>query len=270
MATPILTSLPRVKDWLASDKLSASDDSLLNSLISQMSGFVSNWLSRPNVFYQQYVETSDGNGNELLMLKRYPVIAVSQLLIENNPQSVSANAQQQGYFVEPYDGNPPGQRQRVVARGSYFPNGYSNIQATYTAGYAIIGEAATVPASPYQVTVQQPQGSWGQDIGVTYANGSALLQVAANPAAGQYSISGAGVYQFAAADAAASVLISYSFIPYALENAVVELVGERYRYKQRIGQMSHSVGGQETVSFNIKMPDHIINALQPFKDVALW
>ena len=41
----------------------------------------------------------------------------------------------------------------------------------------------------------------------------------------------AGVYSFAAVDAGASVLISYGFIPAAINNACIEWVAERYRYR---------------------------------------
>lgn len=59
--------------------------------------------------------------------------------------------------------------------------------------------------------------------------------VAATPSAGQYNVS-AGVYTFSAADVGAAVLISYGFIPAAINNACIEWVAERYRYRTRVGQ----------------------------------
>ena len=62
------------------------------------------------------------------------------------------------------------------------------------------------------------------------------LQASANiPSQGQYNVS-SGVYAFAAADAGAAVLISYGFIPAAINNACIEWVAERYRYRTRVGQ----------------------------------
>jgi hypothetical protein len=140
----------------------------------------------------------------------------------------------------------------------------------YKAGFAVQGEVQTVPSSSaYTVTANAPFGAWGADQGVTYANGTALTQVSGNPAVGQYSVS-AGIYTFNSADANAAVLISYSYVPSDIGHAAMEMVGERYRYKNRIGEVSKSLGGQETVSFSQKnMPDFIATLLQPYKRVIL-
>lgn len=74
-------------------------------------------------------------------------------------------------------------------------------------------EAATVPAStPFTVTVANAAG-YNDDLGVYYAGtGRALGRVATPAAAGQYSVNFAtGVYTFAAADANAALLISYTY-----------------------------------------------------------
>ena len=71
-------------------------------------------------------------------------------------------------------------------------------------------EAHSVPAStPWTVTVTN-SAQFAKDLGVTYANGNPLTQVASAPAVGQYSVS-AGVYTFAAADTGVAVLISYEY-----------------------------------------------------------
>jgi hypothetical protein len=73
------------------------------------------------------------------------------------------------------------------------------------------GEAASVPASsPYAYTPTF-HADFVADQGVVYAATALPLKfVAANPAAGQYTLAG-GVYTFAAADAGAAVLISYAY-----------------------------------------------------------
>ena len=71
-------------------------------------------------------------------------------------------------------------------------------------------EAHSVPAStPWTVTITN-SAQFAKDLGVTYANGNPLTQVASAPAVGQYSVS-AGVYTFAAADTGVAVLISYEY-----------------------------------------------------------
>jgi hypothetical protein len=72
-------------------------------------------------------------------------------------------------------------------------------------------EAASVPAvSTYTVTVINA-ATFDADLGVVYAlTNLPFVKVASAPAAGQYSVSGVGVYTFAAADASAAVLINYT------------------------------------------------------------
>jgi len=77
-------------------------------------------------------------------------------------------------------------------------------------------EAATVPATtPYTVTVGNA-ASYVDDLGVFYATGASagnrFTRVTTPSAAGQYSVNLAtGIYTFAAADANASLLISYLY-----------------------------------------------------------
>jgi hypothetical protein len=84
-----------------------------------------------------------------------------------------------------------------------------------TAGQLAVqaAEAHAVPAiSPYTVTPTPPNsGTFAGDLGVSYANGGAPLElVSSSPAQGQYS-QAAGVYTFAAADEGAAVVISYTY-----------------------------------------------------------
>src|SRR6267154_691510 len=75
-------------------------------------------------------------------------------------------------------------------------------------------EAATVPATgPYTVAVANASG-FVDDLGVFYATGASagnrFTRVTTPSAAGQYSVNlTTGIYTFAAADANASLLISY-------------------------------------------------------------
>jgi hypothetical protein len=74
-------------------------------------------------------------------------------------------------------------------------------------------EGGSIPAtSPYTVTVGNAT-AYNDDLGVTYlTSGKRFARVATPSAAGQYSVNFAtGVYTFAAPDASAAVLISYSY-----------------------------------------------------------
>jgi hypothetical protein len=73
------------------------------------------------------------------------------------------------------------------------------------------GEAATIPGTPFQVTVAG-SATFNQDLGVRSATtGLPFAKVAAGPTTGQYSVNEAtGVYTFAAADTTLAVLITYA------------------------------------------------------------
>lgn len=78
---------------------------------------------------------------------------------------------------------------------------------------AVIDFVAVVPATPFQVTIVPPNtGTFVADLGVIDAlTGVSLIRVASAPVTGQYTVSGGGVYLFAAADTAKGVLISYEY-----------------------------------------------------------
>lgn len=190
-------------------------------------------------------------------------------MIDNNIVPVSTSLGQSGFVLDNWDGLPPGRPQAVSLRGFEFTRGNSNINIVYTTGFTINNEAQTVPASGnYTIAVNAPYGSFGRDVIVKYANGNILNNVSNNPSAGQYTVNN-GIYGFAAADAGANLLISYSYIPADIEHACIEIVGERYRYKNHIGEVSKTLGGQGSVSFSQKdMPDFVRTLLQPYRRVV--
>ena len=143
-----------------------------------------------------------------------------------------------------------------------------NVEIVYQAGYEVGSEPQTVANE--SATVLGPYGDWASDVGVSYADGTPLVAVTGPPAIGQYQLTPnePGSYTFNSGDNGAPVLISYGFIPADLADACIELVGERFKYAQRIGETNHSLGGNETVSFNITRFTPLIAALlQPYRNV---
>ena len=73
-----------------------------------------------------------------------------------------------------------------------------------------VGEAGTVSATPFTVTVANA-ATFDTDLGVVYAvTGTPLTRVASSPAQGQYSVA-AVVYTFSSTDTGAAVLIDYLY-----------------------------------------------------------
>src|ERR1017187_47196 len=242
-----LTTVAAVQAWVGSSP-STSADAQMAGLVTAASRMILNYINRPLLTRTSYVELYDGNGRGSMLLRNWPVTSVNSLILNGItvPASPNApgtsNANPTGYWLEAAQLGTPGQMQSLNVFGYGFPRGRQNVGINYTAGYFISGEAQTVAAGAEKVTVTQPYGPWSSDLGVTYANGTAMTLVTAAPAVGQYQVvaDNPGVYLFAAADDAAGVLISYNYVPQDLYQAATELAAERYSYKSRIGKVSAS------------------------------
>ena len=280
-----LTYLANVRQWVGSS--TATDDALLNRLISEASRTILNYLQTSDIGLTTITEIISGRGERKLQLRNWPVIEVTGLSVNGVAIPASTGPTSYGYFLEPVYGSLSGRAQNLGIVGSGgggifvgpgysgfspnshgrgFPRGIGNIAVTYSYGYCIQGESQTIGTSPYEVLPYASYGSWSGDLGVTYANGTALTPVVANPGAGQYvppNLVGDSpilYYQFSSADAGRRVVLNYNFIPYDLEQACIEVTAERYRYKSRIGQISQTLGGQETAAYFIK--DMLTPAIQ--------
>lgn len=261
-----LTTLERVRNWVGVS--TNNDDVFLSRLIDEISRFILSYIQRPSLYLNVFTDVHDGTGVRRQMLRHWPVQSVTSVTVDTIAVPAFSGMPGMGYVLEPWDGMPPGRPQLVSLVGYCYERGFSNVSIVYSAGFSVTAEPHTVPAGgTYAVAVNAPYGSFGADQGVTYASGVALVNVAANPSAGQYSFA-EGIYSFSSMDANASVLISYSYVPADIEHACIELVGERYRYRNRIGEISKSLGGQETISFSQKdMPDYVRTLLQPYRRV---
>jgi len=177
-----------------------------------------------------------------------------------------------GCRVALWDGQLPGENATLEFANGFFWQGAQNIRVTYQAGYLVALEPVVVPTSPYAATVQQLYGIWSRDNGVVYAaTGVALTPVAASPTAGQYippPDATPGLYTFSAADVNANLLVSYSFIPADLEEACIQMVAERYVYRGRVGDISKSLGGQESMRYARGMPPEVKELIQPYVSVV--
>ena len=59
--------------------------------------------------------------------------------------------------------------------------------------------------------------------------------------------------------------------PPDVEQAVIELVGERFRARERIGLTAKGLGGQETTSFSTKpFNDTVAALLAPYRRICPW
>ena len=273
MATPSdLVTLAMLKAWLNIPAASA-DDAALGVLITQISRKMITQTNRNSLVPKAFTETLDGSGKTALMLRNYPVTSLTSLAVDGVSIPLAPSVTSNGYVLEQPDQEPPGQRQTLSLRGSCFNRGVQNVSISYVAGYQVAAEAAVAAAT---VVAQQPYGHWVSDLGVkNAATGAALTKVATGtaPLSGQYALTDQtktqGGYVFAAGDAGLAVLLSYGFVPADLAQAAMEWAAERYKYRDRIGMQSKSLGGQETTSFAISdTPKFIKDAVQQYTCVT--
>lgn len=285
MATGDLATLTDVKAWLS--LTNSGQDAVLSRLITSMSGIIRTHINRFALDHRTYTDRFNGTGTQSAVLRNWPITKIRQVVVGGtiipastplSDTSLGDVTSSDGWVLQPaYDGNPPGQDQTVVLLGGYYyQHGNANVAVTYDAGYWIPDEAFLVPTDPFQYQVAAPQGPWCTDNGVVYAEtGTPLVRVASAPSVGQYALAPTppggqpGLYQFSGADVGVAMLVSYSFAPYDLSQAVIEWIGERNAYRARIGLKSKSLGGQESMSWDLSgIPAFIAGALQPYVDVV--
>jgi hypothetical protein len=248
-----LTSLASVKDWLG--VTTSTDDVKLTRLISAVSAFVQQVMSL-NIVVASYLHRSSGHEQSVIILEQFPVVGVASVTIDGEPVPAATNPTASGYEWDEHG---------VYLRGWIFTKGVRNVAIVYSAGYQET-EVAAVSATPYKVKVDK---RWIADGQVTNAAGLVLTKVASAPATGQYSVAqdSTATYTFAAADIGVVMTIVYSYAPRDLEQAVIELLGMRYREKDRIGHVSKAIGA-ETVMFSVKdMPDSVKTILNEYRKV---
>jgi len=262
MAQGDLTTLAHTKQWLGIT--TDGSDALLSLMIAAASRFVLGYLGRPSLAATDYTEDYDGYGNNFMSLRQWPVISLSSIGFYGTTitQASTGNPRSNGYILSAEDNGPS----RVTLWGNSFPRGRSAISIAYRAGY-VTRQCGDVPATPFKITTDRV---WLADEGVHYEDGVALVRVDESPAVGEYAVVD-GVYEFNTADSGESVCIDYSYVPADIEQAVYQMVGEQFKYRDRIGVKSKSLSGGvgETVSFSeTDMTPYLSTLLQPYRRVV--
>ena len=261
MAQGDLTTLANLNAWVGAT--TDTNEALLGRLITAASTTVTRYLARPFIGSTLLTERYDGRGGDAIALRYGPVTSIVSISFGGSVVTAQAtgNPPTGGYLLD-----ATGISSRVVLTDLCFPYGKQQIQVSYWAGWQATDAAQTIASgSPPTLTAAE---NWLTDVGVTYANGTALTAVASTPARGQYAVA-LGVYTFNPADVGQSVILTYGTVPFDIEQATLEVAGETYARLDRIGLNSKTLAGQEVISFS-QLP---INAsarlmLQPYRRVA--
>lgn len=262
MAQGDLTTLAHVKLWLGIE--TENSDALLRLMIAAASKFVLGYLGRPSLAATDYVEDYDGYGNNFMSLRQWPVVSLSSIGFFGTTitQASTGNPRSNGYILSAEESGPS----RVTLWGNSFPRARSSITVSYRAGY-VTTQCGNIPATPFKITTDRV---WLSDEGVDFEEGLALVRVDESPGPGEYAVVD-GVYEFNTADSGQAVCIRYSYVPADIEQATYQMVGEQFKYKDRIGVKSKSLSGGvgETVSFSeTDMTPYLATLLQPYKRVV--
>ena len=265
--TERLTTLQAVKDWLGIT--TDTTDAQLIRVIDAASQFALNYMSRASLQAMTYTMNFRGNGKEQQLIRQWPVISITSLSICGrsipaatiSPTGLPSN----GYFLNVDDRAAPPSLELY----NFCYQLYAPCQVVYLAGYQTTNPYTFAANTGYNTYAPQNSGQWTQDLGVTLNGVPMVLVTTETPAEGQYYVDAWGNYTFNDADAEQSIVISYSYAPWDIAFGVTEIIGEWYKRKDRIGQLSKSLGGQETVSFtNADMNDAVKSMIQPYRNVV--
>lgn len=262
--TERLTSLSAVKVWLGIEGDEADD--LLRHLIEGASQFVLNYIGRETFTARVYTDRFLGNGKGSAVLKNWPVISITSVFVAG----ATINASNFGSYGLPSSGYSLGEV--LEGPGSLDLVGYmfysgAPAEVVYTAGYQTSQSFTTTETdSTVDPIFTTLRGQWIANVRVLSGD-TVLTEVVGTPSTGEYAVNEDGVYTFA--DAAIPVTITYNYAPMDISMATMELVGEAYRRKERIGQISKTMGGQQTAAYSQKdMNDTIRSALNPYRRVV--
>lgn len=289
-----LTTLANAKAWLG--VVQATDDVLIQRLVESSSDFVVQWLNKP-VYVAAYSEKRDGSGSDAMALRNWPVTGVTSVLVAGIAAAVS-NGTSAGYVFDD---------KFVYLIGSVFPRGRQNVIINYTAGYGNYAQTAVIPASnrvaptvtwiaDLGVTINGVAAvlvastpitgqyalpvTW--DVATTYAVGDTVIyggityvstaalnigNIPSAPASISWAVASANVYTFAAADIGKAAVLTYLSPPMDIEQACLDLIGLKYRERNRIGLVSQSIQGETTSYFQKDLPDNTKALLQNYRKV---
>lgn len=247
-----LTSVANVKRFLTIT--TANQDTLIDALIPRESDLVQRFVNRRFPFTDNIGVRLNGTGTRMLVLPEAPILDVSAISVGAVALTASPNGASPGFAFDDI---------AVYLTGALFDQGLKNVTASWQSGYATT-EDGFVPTANTPTLSPDDTGFAHTDRGVTYANGVALTSTSNTPVAGQYSFAD-GVYTFNASDSGAGVTMSFYYVPAAVEQAVIEMVGLDLKQRDNIGISSKSLAGESISYEKTGMPASVKEMLAVYR-----
>lgn len=149
MAMPTITLVPYAlvsfdlaKAFLKIPDPATGDDELVKFWINSATDELERECDRQLASRLVTNEYQDGRGQNIILLRQFPVTAISELRIDGKSEFTDAST-----LIPATDYALTDDAQSVVFKRGYFPKGYRNIRVTYTAGYT------TIPADLMNATL---------------------------------------------------------------------------------------------------------------------
>jgi hypothetical protein len=127
-----LTTLTVVHDWLAIPEGQTGADTVLSSLISAVSADFLRAISRTDFLSETYVEVREGDGDNRLVMRHWPITNITALTVAGIAVEAQATPGTPGYFTEA--GLDPERLNEIYLNGSRFTDA-AQVVVTYAAGY---------------------------------------------------------------------------------------------------------------------------------------
>lgn len=242
MASGDLTTLNHVKAWRSPAIVENVDNVILSREITAASKAVLQYLQRKFLAVQTVTEVRNGVGTQGMMLKNYPILAVTGVKIGAIDVPVPQQINYNGFVFDADSG-------MLYVRGFVFSEGFQNVAITYRAGYqsSDVVLISTAVAPDYaSVSCDALADLWVANVSVAYQDGSLLTPVLSVPGPAQYVVptSADGSYQFSPADSGTPVTITYGMVPRDIEEATIDMVILEYNRRDRIGLNTKTLATQ--------------------------
>jgi len=127
-----LVTLALAKSYLKIPALETSQDSIVEFFINAASDYIESEIDR-KIKSQTITEYQHGRASNILVLKQYPVTAISSFATDSAGKFTGSET-----IVDPAEYTIGDDGNSLISLGSFFPKGYNNLKIVYTAGYATV------------------------------------------------------------------------------------------------------------------------------------
>lgn len=108
-----------------------SEDTSLQQIVDAVNVFVGTYCHRTFESATYTEELYDGSGGPELVLKNYPIITITEILVDTEEVDERTDVGEEGYYIKNANNG-------ILYNNAGWSRGRGNIQITYTAGYATV------------------------------------------------------------------------------------------------------------------------------------